>query len=250
MPPMPVVHTAPTGKKASLRRGNIDGSCSGILGRTGPCRSVQPDRSKFAVAALAIKTTAKETWYAFSTRWLTVFGVPRRIIVDGASSFKGDFAAEVREAGIQKLVTGPYYPQGNGVVEAFHKFLRHSMGALTLGTKADLDKAINYSMLAYNQTPHGVGLDLIMPITCLTVWGISTAGPLSRDNFSSSFLMMEASVMAESVTTLECERRVLKNVDITDGIIQFSLGSFLNTSFARSFTASSERFANKETDVG
>eukprot|EP00921_Rhytidocystis_pertsovi_P025581 GHVQ01041259.1.p1 GENE.GHVQ01041259.1~~GHVQ01041259.1.p1 ORF type:complete len:239 (+),score=17.40 GHVQ01041259.1:1313-2029(+) len=97
--------------------------------------------TKFAVAALAIKTTAKETWYAFSTRWLTVFGVPRRIIVDGASSFKGDFAAEVREAGIQKLVTGPYYPQGNGVVEAFHKFLRHSMGALTLGTKADLDKA-------------------------------------------------------------------------------------------------------------
>eukprot|EP00921_Rhytidocystis_pertsovi_P019171 GHVQ01030374.1.p1 GENE.GHVQ01030374.1~~GHVQ01030374.1.p1 ORF type:complete len:297 (-),score=25.36 GHVQ01030374.1:383-1204(-) len=110
--------------------------------------------TKFAVASLVTGTSAQETWYAFSSRWMTMFGVPQRIIDDGATSFKGEFALSAKEAGIHQLVTGPYYPQGNGVVEAFHKFLRHSIGALMVGTKTGLDKALNYSLVAYNQTPH------------------------------------------------------------------------------------------------
>eukprot|EP00921_Rhytidocystis_pertsovi_P010548 GHVQ01016967.1.p1 GENE.GHVQ01016967.1~~GHVQ01016967.1.p1 ORF type:complete len:242 (-),score=20.37 GHVQ01016967.1:187-912(-) len=98
--------------------------------------------------------TAEEAWEIFRGGWIAVFGVPEEVVTDGDKSFRGIFDAGLKEMGTGHITTGPYYPQGNGIVEASHKFLRHGLGALALAGSAKLKDALQYVVLAYNQTLH------------------------------------------------------------------------------------------------
>ena len=66
--------------------------------------------------------TATTVSRALYKRVIGYLGCPLRILSDGGTEFTGRIWTKLLELlGIQKLLTSPYYPQGNGIVERSHR---------------------------------------------------------------------------------------------------------------------------------
>ncbi|EZG42914.1 hypothetical protein GNI_208350 [Gregarina niphandrodes] len=71
------------------------------------------------------------------------------------------------------LYCSTYYPQGNGVIEAFHQYLNKSVSAFVSTTDWSFKEIVASAMLAYRSTPHPTtgessyrivtGADLVLP---------------------------------------------------------------------------------------
>ena len=95
------------------------------------------------------------------------FGCPRKILSDRGTEFTGRVWGEMMELlEIQKILTSPYYPQGNGIIERSH----HTVGNMVQAQLAHRDDrewvdALPGIMLIYNemeQENHGYTASQIM----------------------------------------------------------------------------------------
>ena len=111
--------------------------------------------TRYAVVVPTHSCTAMETWTSFQVRWISYFGAPARSLTDNGSSFQGVFQTRCDDMNIAHICCSPYYPQGNGICEAFHKYLRYAMFSLSLGkTEKTIEGAISMAITAYTVTPH------------------------------------------------------------------------------------------------
>ena len=85
------------------------------------------------------------------------FGCPRRILSDRGTEFTGRLRKELLELlGIQQLLTSPYYPQGNGIVERTHRTVSNMIQA-HLANRDDRGwvDVLPGIMLAYDEMEQG-----------------------------------------------------------------------------------------------
>ena len=83
------------------------------------------------------------------------YGFPEKFISDQGRNFESDLIKELcKIAGVQKLHTTPYHPQGNGQCERFNSTLCNVLGTLSEEEKSDWKSYIGCMTHAYNCTKH------------------------------------------------------------------------------------------------
>jgi len=116
------------------------------------------DYSRYALAAVASTAT--------STEWVTMVmrevirrcGKPDELVSDNGREFVSvwedtltKFGELLKEHDIQHLTCAPYYPQGNGKVEAFNKTIkRELLSRQTFNTLEELQEALDKFLVYYN----------------------------------------------------------------------------------------------------
>jgi transposase InsO family protein len=129
--------------------------------------------TKYSDAHVVREATAGTVWRRFYIHWICRFGVPVEVLTDNGPSFVSEmFEANCRGLGIRVLHSAPYHPQGNGVIEAFHNFLKRGLSA-QINTNIDIKVAIANALFAFRSTPHPAvkdspyrlltGLDMTLP---------------------------------------------------------------------------------------
>ena len=79
--------------------------------------------------------TATTVSCALYERVIGYFGCPKKILSDQGTEFASRLWKELLELlGIQQMLTSPYYPQGNGIVERSHRMVSNGFGP-TLSTE-------------------------------------------------------------------------------------------------------------------
>ena len=87
--------------------------------------------SRWPVAVPIVDISAQSVADAFTHGWIQHYGIPATITTDRGSQFSSDiFQQLTRTWGIRALMTAPYHPEANGLVERFHRRLKESLIAL------------------------------------------------------------------------------------------------------------------------
>lgn len=79
-------------------------------------------------------------------------GVPATCISDNGSEFKSYFDELLRLYGVRHITTSAYRPQGNGVVERIHGFLRPALAIAVQGSHDSWDERVPAIAFAYRAT--------------------------------------------------------------------------------------------------
>ena len=67
----------------------------------------------------------------FVSNWIAIFGIPSTITTDRGSQFSSAIFTQLTKTwGITTVMTTPYHPEANGLVERFHRRLKESLIAL------------------------------------------------------------------------------------------------------------------------
>ena len=86
--------------------------------------------SRYLILVPLCDHTATTVSRALYERVTGYFGCPRKILSDRGTEFTGRLWTELMELlGIQQLLTSPYYPQGNGIVERCHRTVSNMIRA-------------------------------------------------------------------------------------------------------------------------
>jgi RNase H-like domain found in reverse transcriptase/Reverse transcriptase (RNA-dependent DNA polymerase)/Integrase zinc binding domain/Integrase core domain len=89
--------------------------------------------------------------------WISHFGAPQFLVTDNDTSFTSKVLADLAATfGIRHIQATPYHPQGNAIVESFHKTLKKSLARLYLytGTNFTIREAVAWALLTYRSLPH------------------------------------------------------------------------------------------------
>ena len=109
--------------------------------------------TQYAMAFITRDQTAKMVARVLYEWFITVFGVPAKLLSDRGANFTSRLVKELCSAfGIQKCCTTSYHAQCNSQVERFHQMLFHMLGKLTKDKKAQWDKHLPEVFQAYNST--------------------------------------------------------------------------------------------------
>ncbi len=85
------------------------------------------------------------------------YGAPHELITDRGKAFLSVGIADFeREHGIDHLLTSPYHPQTNGMVERMHAMLKHSLTTLTLDQPSRWDEYLKQAVFALRTRTHAV----------------------------------------------------------------------------------------------
>ena len=91
--------------------------------------------SRWPVAVPLTDITAESVVDAFAHGWVQTFGVPVAITTDRGSQFSSAIFSQLTKVwGIKHLMTSPYHPEANGLVERFNRRLKESL--IALGTES------------------------------------------------------------------------------------------------------------------
>ena len=83
------------------------------------------------------------------------YGFPEKFISDQGRNFESDLIKELcKIAGVKKVHTTPYHPQGNGQLERFNSTLCNMLGTLSEEEKSDWKSHLGCMTHAYNCTKH------------------------------------------------------------------------------------------------
>ena len=85
--------------------------------------------------------------------WFCRFGLPKTIVLDNDSSFKGAVAEIEKVFKVDFHRATPYHPQGNGLIESFHRFLRKAF-CQARGLGLSVQEKLSFMMWAYRSLPH------------------------------------------------------------------------------------------------
>jgi len=81
-------------------------------------------------------------------------GLPKEILSDRGSQFTSDLMKEIcRLLSIKQLITSPYHPQCNGLVEKFNGTLKMMLKKMTSERPRDWDRYIPAALFAYREAP-------------------------------------------------------------------------------------------------
>lgn len=124
--------------------------------------------SKWSEIAILTEITADTIAEAFLVYWVQRFGIPKRIITDRGANFMKAFDHECEQyLGTKHIKTSSYHPEGNGVCEAFHIYLKSTLPKLLVGfpnTKFEILVAM--ALINYKSTPHSTTAET--PFTLMT----------------------------------------------------------------------------------
>ena len=97
------------------------------------------------------QATARILWDNF----ICHYGFPEKFISDQGRNFESDLIKELcKIAGVKKVHTTPYHPQGNGQCERFNSTLCNMLGTLSEEEKSDWKSYLGCMTHAYNCTKH------------------------------------------------------------------------------------------------
>ena len=109
--------------------------------------------SRWPVATPMVDITSESVVDAFSHGWVQHYGVPSTITTDRGSQFSSAIFTQLAKTwGIQCLMTTPYHPEANGLVERFHRRMKESLIALGADSPNDWYWRLPCTMLAIRTT--------------------------------------------------------------------------------------------------
>ena len=108
---------------------------------------------RYALVVVTKDQTAKTVVKVFYECFITVFGVPAKLLSNRGANFTSALVEELCAAfGIQKCWTMAYHTQCNGQVEHFHQMLFHMIGKLAHDKKAQWEQHLSELLQADNST--------------------------------------------------------------------------------------------------
>ena len=94
--------------------------------------------TRYALAYPSKTQTAQATARILWDNFICHYGFPEKFISDQGRNFESDLIKELcKIAGVKKLHTTPYHPQGNGQCERFNSTLCNMLGTLSEEEKSD-----------------------------------------------------------------------------------------------------------------
>ena len=80
---------------------------------------------------------------------------PRYILWDNSTEFKNTLIDQVlKQLEIERIFSAHYYPQSNGKLKVFHKYLKPTLKKLCEKNPSNWDKYINQVLASYRVTPN------------------------------------------------------------------------------------------------
>ena len=111
--------------------------------------------TRHALAYPSKTQTAQATARILWDNFICHYGFPEKFISDQGRHFESDLIKELcKIAGVKKLHTTPYHPQGNGQCERFNSTLCNMLGTLSEEEKSDWKSYLGCMTHAYNCTKH------------------------------------------------------------------------------------------------
>ena len=111
--------------------------------------------TRYALAYPSKTQTAQATARILWDNFICHYGFPERFISDQGRNFESDLIKELCQiAGVKKVHTTPYHPQGNGQCERFNSTLCNMLGTLSEEEKSDWKSHLGCMTHAYNCTKH------------------------------------------------------------------------------------------------
>ena len=111
--------------------------------------------TRYALAYPSKTQTAQATARLLWDNFICHYGFPEKFISDQGRNFESDLIKELcKIAGVKKLHTTPYHPQGNGQCERFNSTLCNMLGTLSEEEKSDWKSYLGCMTHAYNCTKH------------------------------------------------------------------------------------------------
>jgi len=118
--------------------------------------AIQDRLSRWIVFTPISDQSAETTIRAFLTKWICVYGVPKKVITDRGTNFVSELFKELHNfLGIRPSNTCAYRPQGNGQNERSHQTL-HKYLAMYLqpANRSTWDTMLSVASWVHNSTPH------------------------------------------------------------------------------------------------
>lgn len=110
--------------------------------------------SKWAEAVALTSVTTDSIIQAFLHQWLWRHGTPNRILTDNGSNFvSANFENYLKSRNIKHSRASVYHPEGNGVIERFHRTLKDRLRIAQLDGKNWVD-ALPEAVFHYNRSHH------------------------------------------------------------------------------------------------
>ena len=114
---------------------------------------------KLTKYAIIIPTTTNvnevETAKLFFKHVISKFGIPRQIISDRDTRWRGDFWKEIcRLMGMRRCLTTSYHPQADGQTEVLNQGLKISIHAYIGPDRDNWSEILDALTLSYNSSPH------------------------------------------------------------------------------------------------
>ena len=111
--------------------------------------------TRYALAYPSKTQTAQATARILWDNFICHYGFPEIFISDQGRNFESDLIKELcKIAGVKKVYTTPYHPQGNGQCERFNSTLCNMLGTLSEEEKSDWKSYLGCMTHAYNCTKH------------------------------------------------------------------------------------------------
>ena len=111
--------------------------------------------TRYALAHPSKTQKAQATARILCDNFICHYGFPEKFISDQGRNFESDLIKELcKIAGVKKLHTTPYHPQGNGQCERFNSTLCNMLGTLSDEEKSDWKSYPGCMTHAYNCTKH------------------------------------------------------------------------------------------------
>ena len=111
--------------------------------------------TRYALAYPSKTQTAQATARILWDNFICHYGFPEKFISDQGRNFESDLIKELcKIAGVKKLHTTSYHPQGNGQCERFNSTLCNMLGTLSEEEKSDWKSYLGCMTHAYNCTKH------------------------------------------------------------------------------------------------
>ena len=103
----------------------------------------------YVTSSLSAATAAKKLFEEYFTQ----YGWPTKLITDQGGAFESKlFKALMSEAGVKKIQTTPYCPQGNAQCERFNRTLIGMLGTMPVESKKEWQEWVSAMTHAYNCT--------------------------------------------------------------------------------------------------
>ena len=111
--------------------------------------------TRYALAYPSKTQTAQATARILWDNFICHYGFPEKFISDQGRNFESDLIKELcKIAGVKKVHTTNYHPQGNGQCERFNSTLCNMLGTLSEEEKSDWKSYLGCMTHAYNCTKH------------------------------------------------------------------------------------------------
>ena len=111
--------------------------------------------TRYALAYPSKTQSAQATARILWDNFICHYGFPEQFISDQGRNFESDLIKELcKIAGVKKVHTTPYHPQGNGQCERFNSTLCNMLGTLSEEEKSDWKSHLGCMTHAYNCTKH------------------------------------------------------------------------------------------------